>query len=154
MKNNINTRDKLQLFTWSGCAVFSDRSTKKTTIMATHPINLAIRFLLELSTLSAIGIWGWKQSDSWPKFILAFGLPIVLMTIWGTFAVPDDPSRSGSAPVVTPGIIRLTIELFFFAAGVWALYDMESTNLSLIMAIVVVVHYAVSYERVQWLFQH
>ena len=68
--------------------------------------------------------------------------------------MPDDPSRSGSAPVVTPGIIRLTIELFFFAAGVWALYDMESTNLSLIMAIVVVVHYAVSYERVQWLFQH
>ena len=33
--------------------------------MGSHPINLTIRFLLELSALAAIGIWGWNQSDDW-----------------------------------------------------------------------------------------
>lgn len=119
--------------------------------MASHPINLILRFLLEITALVAVGMWGWRQSDGWLRFVLAIGLPIILAAIWGTFAVPDDPSRSGSAPVVTPGIIRLVIELGFFALAGWAFYNMGFSKVSLAFGIVVLLHYIVSYDRIMWL---
>ncbi len=119
--------------------------------MGSHPINLAIRFLLELSALIAAGIWGWRQIDSWLQYILAIGIPLILGVIWGTFAVPDDPSRSGKAPVVTPGVIRLVIELGFFAFATWALLDMGYAGFGLVFGIIVFLHYLVSYDRIIWL---
>jgi len=116
--------------------------------MGLHSINLILRFLLELTALISVGMWGWRQSDGWLKFILAVGLPIILAAIWGTFAVPDDPSRSGSAPVVTSGIIRLLIEFGFFAIGTWALYEIGLTKASLAFGIIVTLHYIVSYDRI------
>ena len=85
--------------------------------MGTHPINLAVRFLLEMAALISLGVWGWKVGDSWTRYILAIGIPLILAVGWGTFAVPDDPSRSGSAPVPVPGIIRLLLELGFFSVA-------------------------------------
>ena len=122
--------------------------------MGSHPINLAIRFLLEMTALISVGMWGWKQSDGWLRFVLSVGIPIILASIWGTFAVPDDPSRSGAAPIVTPGVVRLAIELAFFAMASWSIYDMGSTKLSLAFGIVVVLHYAISYDRILWLMSH
>ena len=119
--------------------------------MGSHPINLIIRFLLELTALTAMGMWGWKQSDGWLKFILAFGIPIIAAAIWGIFAVPDDPSRSGTAPIVVPGIVRLTIELAIFAFATWALRDLGYARLSWIIGIIVVIHYIISYDRIIWL---
>ena len=85
--------------------------------------------------------------------MLAIGLPVAAAVIWGTFAVPNDPSRSGRAPVPVPGVVRLGIELATFGFGAWALYDTGSTTLSLIFAAIVVVHYLASYDRVAWLFR-
>jgi hypothetical protein len=85
---------------------------------------------------------------------MAIGLPIILAAIWGTFAVPDDPSRSGSAPIVTPGIIRLGIELAFFTIATLALYDIGQTRLSFILGATVLAHYLLSYDRILWLLQH
>jgi hypothetical protein len=119
--------------------------------MGLHPINLAIRFLLELNALLVLGAWGWRQTDSWLKFVLAFGIPISLAIVWGTFSVPNDPSRSGAAPVAVPGILRLAIELVIFGLAVWALYDMGYINLSWIFGIIVVLHYITSYDRIRWL---
>lgn len=50
-----------------------------------------------------------------------------------------------------PGIIRLALEVGFFAFAAWALYDTGLTTLSLILAVAVVAHYAVSYDRIAWL---
>lgn len=122
--------------------------------MGSHPINLVIRFLLELSALIASGIWGWKQSDGWTQYVLALGIPLILAAIWGIFAVPDDPSRSGAAPIVTPGIVRLLIELGFFAFGAWSLHDIGFTKLSLTFGIVVILHYVFSIDRIKWLISH
>ena len=122
--------------------------------MGSHPINLAIRFLLEIAALLAVGVWGWQQSESWQKFILAFGIPIILAIIWGTFAVPNDPSRSGESPVAVPGIIRLVIELAIFAFATWALFDVGYTSLSWILGIIVAIHYIASYDRILWLVTH
>ena len=38
--------------------------------------------------------------------------------IRGVFAVPDDPSRSGSAPIAVPGLARLTLEAAVFGVGI------------------------------------
>lgn len=119
--------------------------------MGSHPINLTIRFLLEIIALTSVGMWGWKQNDGWLRFVLAIGLPIILAAIWGTFAVPNDPSRSGAAPTVTPGIIRLAIELGIFTLATWAIYDMHFIRLSLAFGIIVALHYCLSYDRIIWL---
>jgi len=101
--------------------------------------------------LFIMGLWGWKQSQGLTAFLLALTLPILFAVIWGVFAVPDDPSRSGKAPIVTPGIIRLLIELGFFIFSAWGLYDMGYTLMSLAFAISVGLHYIMSYDRVKWL---
>lgn len=119
--------------------------------MGSHPLNLAIRFLLELMALGSVGLWGWKQFDTWFRFIPAFGIPIALALIWGIFTVPDDPSRSGSAPVVTPGYIKLIIELVIFGFAAWTIKDMGWLRWSIIWSSIVFIHYIISYDRVVWL---
>ncbi len=119
--------------------------------MGSHPVNLAVRFLLELAAYVAMGYWGWTRREGPLRYVLAIGIPVLAAILWATFAVPDDPSRSGKAPVPVPGILRLVLELAFFAFATWALYDTGNTVLSLILAVVVVVHYAVSYDRIGWL---
>lgn len=119
--------------------------------MGSHPINLGVRFLLEISALLAMGFWGWRQSESWFRFLLVLGIPVIAAVVWGTFAVPDDPSRSGSAPVAVPGLLRLAIELAFFIFATWALYDLGYTQLSWAMGIITALHYITSYDRILWL---
>lgn len=119
--------------------------------MGSHPINLAVRFLLELAALAAIGYWGWSQHDGALRFVLAIGLPLLAAILWGTFAVPEDPSRSGKAPVPVPGIVRLVLELALFAFAAWALYDAGNATLALVLAAIVIIHYVLSYDRIAWL---
>ena len=119
--------------------------------MGSHPINLAVRFLLELCALAAAAYWGWAAHQGPWRYLLAFGLPLLLALLWGVFAVPDDPSRSGQAPVPVPGVLRLALELAVFAFAAWALYAVGRPSLGLIMAVVVAAHYALSYDRIAWL---
>lgn len=119
--------------------------------MGSNPINLAIRFLLELTALMALGFWGWAQSESWLKFLYVIGIPVIFATVWGVFAVPDDPSRSGAAPVPVHGILRLVIELGIFALAVLALRDLGHIKLGWGLGLIVAVHYIISYDRIAWL---
>jgi hypothetical protein len=119
--------------------------------MSSHPINLMLRFLLELSALAVAGYWGWATARGRWRLLLAIGLPLLLALLWGVFAVPDDPSRSGRAPVPVPGALRLLLELAVFAFAAWALYDVGRPVLGLILAVVVVAHYILSYDRITWL---
>jgi len=120
-------------------------------IMVKNPLNLALRFLLEMAALLAIGYWGFDQHSGVWRFVLGLGGPIIAAAVWATFAVPADPSRSGEAPVPVPGAVRLFIELSLFGLAAWALYDAGSPALGLILAGLTVVHYAISYDRVAWL---
>ena len=119
--------------------------------MGSNEIVLAIRFLLELSALTSMAIWGWRIDEGWLHFILVIGVPLVAAALWGTFAVPNDPSRSGNAPVAIPGILRLTIELVIFGFAAWAIFDIGYQNLAWIFGIGVAIHYIVSYDRIVWL---
>lgn len=119
--------------------------------MSSNPINLAVRFLLEVAALLVMAYWGWNQGDGGIRFLFALGVPLIAAALWGTFAVPDDPSRSGKAPVPVPGILRLALELAFFAFAVWSLYSLGATQISWLLGIVILIHYALSYDRIGWL---
>ena len=119
--------------------------------MGSNPLNLLIRFLLELTALIALGFWGWRNGEGAFRYALAIIIPVIIAAVWGTFAVPDDPSRSGSAPIAVAGYLRLAVELTVFCFAIWALYDTKFVKSSWIMGAVVAVHYMVSYDRIMWL---
>jgi len=119
--------------------------------MGSNPINLFFRFLLELAALISFGYWGWQTGDEWFRYLLVILAPLIGALVWGTFAVPDDPSRSGKAPVPTPGWLRLILELAIFALASLALAKTGELNLALILGVLVVIHYVFSFDRMHWL---
>lgn len=119
--------------------------------MSSHPINLAVRFLLELAALFAMAFWGFQHGTGTLHYVLAPAVPLIAATLWGTLAVPGDPSRSGSAPLAVPGVFRLGLEVAFFAFATWGLFDAARNELAIVLGVAVVVHYAVSYDRIGWL---
>ena len=51
--------------------------------------NLALRFLLELCALAALGYWGFQTGQSLSvKIGLAIGVPLLAAVVWGTFISP------------------------------------------------------------------
>ena len=121
--------------------------------MASHPLNLALRFLLELAALAALGVWGYRSSQGGLRTLLAVALPLLAACVWGVFAVPHDPSRSGRAPVPVPGPRRLVLELAFFGLSTWALSRAGQPRLALLLGGLCIVHYVLSYDRIGWLLQ-
>lgn len=121
--------------------------------MGSNPINLGLRFVLEVAALLALGYWGSQQSTGIISIVLALGIPIIAAAAWGTFAVPDDPSRSGKAPVAVSGVVRLVLEAVLFIAATVMLLDLGNTLPAVILITVVIIHYAVSYDRIAWLLQ-
>lgn len=119
--------------------------------MSKHPVNLFLRFFLELFALGAYGVWGWNQGEDWWRFLFGFGMPILAAVVWGVFAVKDDPTRSGKTVIETPGILRLLLEIAFFGFSVWCVFDLTYPITALVFAGVVVLHYAFSVDRVGWL---
>jgi hypothetical protein len=119
--------------------------------MGAHPANLVLRFLLELSAYFILGLWGWHRREDGFRILIAVAIPLVAAAIWGTFAVPNDPSRGAWAPVPIAGLLRLALELGFFGLAAVALYDLGFHNLTALFATVVAIHYLISYDRVRWL---
>ncbi|MCA9951315.1 MAG: YrdB family protein [Anaerolineales bacterium] len=119
--------------------------------MGSHPLNLALRFLLEIAAYLAMAYWGWTQNTGIMRVVWTIGLPFFWMILWAIFAVPNDPSRSGKAPVPVPGFARLVLEAAYFASATWAI-NASGFNLgAIIFAVVVVTHYLLSYDRIRWL---
>lgn len=119
--------------------------------MGSHPLNLTLRFLLELSAMIAMGYWGWTQHEGLTRWLWTIGLPLIAAILWGTFAIPNDPSRSGHAPIPVPGAVRLLMELMFFAIGAMALVASQRFSAGVALAATVLFHYAISYDRILWL---
>jgi len=119
--------------------------------MGSHPVNLGFRFLLEIAAYLAMGYWGWTQHEGIWRYVWAVGLPLGWAILWGVFAVPEDPSRSGKAPVPIPGWTRLVLEFAYFATAVWALFAAAQNRLGLVFGVLVLIHYVLSYDRILWL---
>lgn len=121
--------------------------------MSIHPLNLGLRFVLEIAALLAIGAWGLNLSEGPVRYLWAIGLPLAAAAAWGIFRVPDDASASGKAPVPIPGVLRLGLECGLFGFAIWALFDRGSTTLAAVCTALVVMHYGVSVDRIRWLLQ-
>ena len=119
--------------------------------MSQHPINLALRFILELSALVALGISGYRFFEGGLGVLAAVMLPLGFAVTWGVFAVREDPSRSGKTVVATPGPVRLVLELVLFGISAGALLLSGYVLTALIFGIAVIVHYLLSLDRIKWL---
>lgn len=124
--------------------------------MANHPVNLGFRFVLEILALSAFAFWGWAWGG-WIRWPLAAALAIGAMAIWDSFRTPGD-QPGGQRVVPTPGKLRLAIELAFFGLAVLALLTADANvragQLGVAFGIAVIIHYALSWDRVGWLLSH
>ena len=111
------------------------------------PATLALRLGLEIGAFTGLGVGGWSVGR-WIGVVVA---PLVGIVLWGTFNVPDDPSRSGRAPVPVAGPVRLAGELAGRAAGFagWALGGLWPVTV--VLGALAALHYATSTARVRWL---
>lgn len=112
---------------------------------------LGLRFVLELLVLAAVGTFVWHSLDGAAAWLGGIGVPLAMAVVWGTFAVPDDPSRGGGAPVPVSGVVRLVIESLFFGAGVFALAALSNVYTGIGVGLTVVVQYALLGDRFRWL---
>lgn len=113
--------------------------------MSQNPLNLALRFLLEMAILAALGYWGWTQHSGVARWTLAILVPLVGAIAWAVFRVPGD----GGPPVVAvPGWTRLLLEATLFVGATLALRDAGATRMALMFAGVSLLHYALSWDRV------
>lgn len=62
--------------------------------------------------------------------------------------MPGDPK---DAPVAVPGWVRLLLEAVLFGAAVLALAAAHQTQAAVVFGVVVLLHYAASYDRILWL---
>lgn len=113
--------------------------------MSNHPLNLLLRFILELLGLAAMAYWRWNGHDGILRVLLAVGVPLFAAVMWGTFRLPNDP---GKAPRPVPGWVRLLLEMVFFGSAVVLLTAVGKTDWATVLGVVVLGHYALSYDRV------
>ncbi len=119
--------------------------------MGQNPLNLALRFILELCILFAIAYWGWTRDTGVLRYVLAIGLLLIAAVLWGTFRVPGEVAGNPHAPVPVPGWLRLLLEIVLFGFAVWGLYNAGATFAAITLGAVALFHYAISYDRIAWL---
>jgi hypothetical protein len=118
---------------------------------AEHPLNLAIRFLLEVAAVVGIFRLGLHWADGVVAGLLAVSMVAVAVTAWGTCNVPGDGSRSGSAPVPVPGAVRLGIEVAVFATGAAGWFIAGPRWFAWTYLVVTLAHHLASVDRLMWL---
>ena len=120
--------------------------------MRINPINLAFRFILEVCALTSFGSWGWAQGESLlGKVVFAGLVPLFAAGLWGIFAVPNDPSRSGEALIPIPGAIRFILEITIFISASLCLFSLGYSSITLAFVTAIAIHYLFSYQRLFWL---
>lgn len=95
--------------------VMMDREENKTMTIGIG-INLAIRFVLELCILAAVGYWGFTtRTTGLGQVGWGLGAPLLIAALWGSFGAPK-------ALFPLHGLLLLGFELIIFGAGPLALY--------------------------------
>jgi hypothetical protein len=101
--------------------------------------NLALRFLLELCALVALGYWGFTTaSGAITKVALGIGAPLVAAIMWGVFVAPR-------APVALPRFVVLLLQVLIFGSAAAGLIATGHRALALAFAVVVVINAILMY---------
>ncbi|MDQ1073335.1 hypothetical protein QFZ32_008863 [Streptomyces canus] len=119
-----------------------------------RPWALGMRFVLELVALVCFGLWAWAAVPAPLRYVCVVAAPLFVAVLWGTFATPDDASRSGRTVIATPGPLRFLLELAVFFGGAAALYAAGSHVLAVTLGGVLVMYHLLSWDRVLWLLRH
>lgn len=114
-------------------------------------LNLILRFLLEVIAFLSPAFWVASNTEGWIRLLSSCSITLVLAAIWGVFAVPNDPSRSGKTVVNTPGWIRLILELAIFGFGGWCIWELGYEYPAYTYLAVVTIHNMMFWERNRWL---
>ena len=102
-------------------------------------VNLALRFLLELCALGALGYWGLKTGGgAVAKITLGIGAPLVAAVVWGAFLSPR-------AAVTLPGSLVLLLQALVFTSGAAGLAATGHPMLALVFGLIVAVNAALMY---------
>lgn len=107
------------------------------------PLNLAVKFLLELAALAAFGLWGASIASGVFAVLLAIGLPVVVAVLWGRFAAPRARRR-------LPLRLRAPFELGVFALAALALWAAASLAWGAAFAVIAAVNAALLTAFDQW----
>jgi len=101
--------------------------------------NLALRFLLELFALGALGYWGFKTGGRLiAKIGLGIGAPLIAAVVWGTFLSPQ-------APVRLPGLLVLILQALVFGLAAAGLVATGHQTLALVFVVIVTINAVLMY---------
>jgi hypothetical protein len=102
-------------------------------------VNLALRFLLEICALVAVGYWGFQiGNNTMIKWVLGIGGPIIIAVVWGVFGSPN-------ALIKLPMTLHLLLELLVFGIPAIALYATGNRKLAWLFGICVVINRLLMY---------
>ena len=117
-------------------------------IMNQHPVNLAIRFLLEMSMLIIFAYWAWHRYEGFSRFLFGLLFPLAGAILWTVFRVDGDP---GKAIISVEGWVRLLLECSLFGIAFYMLLTLKMHKWAYIFLGISILHYMVSYDRIRWL---
>ena len=119
--------------------------------MGFHPLNLGLRFLLEVAAVAGVFRLGLWLADGLAGVGLAVVLSVIALVVWSVFNVPGDRSRSGKAPVRVSGKVRLLTEIVVLGAGAWSWFVTGPRWFAVSFLVGLVLHYTLSWDRLAWL---
>lgn len=97
-------------------------------VVCMRAANLAVRFLLELCALAALGVWGWHAPGPLAvRLVAAAAAPLAGAMVWGTWVAPKAPRR-------LPDPLRLGVELLVFGNAVVGLLATGNPGWALALA--------------------
>ncbi|WP_158675584.1 YrdB family protein [Nocardia stercoris] len=93
--------------------------------------NLTLAFVMELVALGALGLWGWKVSDTLAlKIGLAVGVPLAAAVAWGLFAAPQ--------AAIHGTVIGLVVKVVVFGGAALGLWAAHYRTAAVVFAVVLV----------------
>lgn len=101
-------------------------------------INEAVRFLLEICVLVAVGMWAWSLAAPVLRWLAVISGPLAVASIWGRWVAPRSPRRLDDPS-------RLVVEGVVFVIGTTALLAVASPGVAITFAGVAVANIALMF---------
>jgi len=116
-----------------------------------HPFNLTLRFWVEILAFAILAAGAWRLGTGPMRPLLAVTAAALAFLAWSLVGVPDDPTRLGREAVTVSGTVRLGIEVVFFAAVTILAVRTAGRRYAGAYAALVLLHHALSIDRLAWL---